>query len=77
MYKSKIMKTKTKFKIQGMHCQSCAKSVEFALMDQIGVDKASADFGSKDLNVEYDESVIGPEQMAKAVSELGYELVLQ
>ena len=44
--------------ISGMHCATCAQTIEKALSKTKGVIKASVNFASEKANVEYDKSKI-------------------
>jgi Cu+-exporting ATPase len=63
------------FKIQGMHCASCARTIERAVLRLIGVKSAQVNFGAETLLVEYGEEV-SPQDMAKAVAGVGYKLLI-
>lgn len=69
------MKTRT-LDIQGMTCAVCARATEKAATSVPGVSKASVNFASETLTVEYDEEKTGLEAVAVAVKAAGYEAVL-
>ncbi|MDO8424845.1 MAG: copper-translocating P-type ATPase [bacterium] len=62
------------FKIKGMHCASCAMNIEKAVAKLPGIKSAQVNFGSETLLAEYDEEKISVQDMAKAVSDIGYRL---
>ena len=62
------------FKIKGMRCASCARMIKTAVSRLIGIKSAEVNFGTETLSAEYDETKIGPEEMQKAVKEVGYKL---
>src|SRR3989344_7585609 len=64
------------FKIHGMHCASCASNIERAVSDLVGVKTAQVNFGAETLLVEYDEAKITVQGIAKAVSGVGYKLLI-
>ncbi|MBI2450653.1 MAG: heavy metal translocating P-type ATPase [Candidatus Nealsonbacteria bacterium] len=64
------------FKIYRMHCASCARIIERAVSNLGGVKSAQVNFGAETLLVEYNEEEINPQSMAKAVKEVGYELLV-
>ncbi|MDH5366909.1 MAG: heavy metal translocating P-type ATPase, partial [Cyclobacteriaceae bacterium] len=68
--------TKQNYLIKGMTCAACANSVESILTSQKGVDTAAVNFAANSVLVSFDEEVIKVPQLQKAVSEIGYELVL-
>ncbi|MFO8235688.1 MAG: heavy metal translocating P-type ATPase [Bacteroidales bacterium] len=68
---------KKRFKVDGMHCASCAVSVETMLGAMEGVNTASVNFADESVYVEYDEDTIAPANMKEAVRKIGYELLLE
>ena len=64
------------FKIQGMTCASCARTIEKAVSSLAGVTSAQVNFGAETLLVEYDEEKVSPEDMAKATKDVGYQLLV-
>lgn len=68
--------TKEVFKISGMHCASCAKTIEQAVLKLNGIKSAQVNFGAETILVEFDEEKIGPQDMAKKVKEIGYNLLV-
>jgi len=67
--------TKEVFKIQGMTCASCARTIEKAVSSLAGVISAQVNFGAETLLVEFDEVKISPKDMAKATKDAGYQLL--
>jgi len=65
--------TKKTFKIDGMHCTSCALLIESDLEDA-GV-KASCSYAKQTLMVEFDEKKIGEKKITDVVSKAGYQIV--
>lgn len=63
-------------KISGMRCASCARTIEKAISKLPGVKIAQVNFGAETLLVEYDGEKISHQEMAKAVKEVGYELLI-
>jgi len=63
---------KTTYKIEGMHCTSCAMLIEGELED-IGV-KANVNYRTETLDIEYDEHSITEEEVRKAVVKAGYSV---
>ena len=65
------------FPVLGMTCTRCAANVERTLKKKVpGVLDASVNFASETAHVEYDPARVSPEDMAEAVKNAGYELVL-
>jgi len=59
--------------IKGMHCASCALTVEKALGKQAGVRRASVNFASETAAVEYDLRVTSLDELVSTVREAGYD----
>lgn len=60
--------------VKGMTCNNCARSVERTLASTPGVTKATVDLQAERANVEYNEDLVKPEVLEKAVRDLGYEV---
>ena len=63
------------FKISGMHCASCAATIEKAILKLPGVEVAQVNFASETLLAEFDEKKVNPQDMARAAKEVGYHLL--
>lgn len=63
---------KKKFKIEGMHCGSCAMSIDFDLEDLEGVKSAKTSYAREELEVEYDEDRLSVSQITETVKKTGY-----
>ena len=68
--------TKKTYKIQGMHCASCAGTIERVLLKVAGVRSASVNFASESALIEFDELVVFESELAKTVSSTGYKLMI-
>src|SRR6056297_2945605 len=68
---------KRTYKVSGMHCASCASSVESMLGAMEGIDKANVNFADESVLVEYDDSAVSEQEMKKAVQQIGYDLILE
>ncbi len=64
---------KLKFRINGMHCPSCAKLIERAVKEINGVKEIKADYDSGTGFAEFDEAVASKEAILKAIEKEGYE----
>ncbi len=60
-----------KFKIKGMHCQSCATLIKDALLDA-GVTKADVVVGSA--SVEFDKKKMNETMIKAIIQKAGYEV---
>jgi Cu+-exporting ATPase len=62
------------FRVEGMHCGSCAVSTGMILKNLRGVKSARADYDSRSAEVKYDDAEVGLAQMNQALEGLGYRL---
>ncbi|OGL73097.1 hypothetical protein A3E39_04355 [Candidatus Uhrbacteria bacterium RIFCSPHIGHO2_12_FULL_60_25] len=62
--------------IRGMHCASCAVTIERALKKVPGVKEASANFALERATVEFDETKTSHDHLAQAIKDNGYEPVM-
>jgi len=63
------------FKISGMHCASCAMTIERAVSKLPGVKVAQVNFAAETLLTEFDESQVSPKDLKEAVNSVGYKLL--
>lgn len=68
-----IMEKKVTFQITGISCVSCANRIEKKLSDLEGVKKATVNFATNKLTVEYDTAKIKVSDMIKTIENLGYK----
>ncbi|MEK6892530.1 MAG: heavy metal translocating P-type ATPase [Nanoarchaeota archaeon] len=61
--------------ISGMHCASCANTIEKALSKTKGVKKASVNYASEKATVEFDENEIDEGSLKKIINKTGYKVV--
>ena len=66
------MAKSTVLKVPVMTCGHCELSVQEALDDLDGVERAKADHATGDVEVNYDEDKVNVEQMGEAIEEVGY-----
>jgi len=64
---------KTILSISGMHCASCAVTIENALRKEEGIKSANVNFASEKLCLEFDEIEISITRIKKIIEKLGYE----
>lgn len=58
--------------VSGMHCQSCVRRVEKALMSLAGVTEASVDLTEHQATIHYDSARISSADLKKAIENQGY-----
>jgi Cu+-exporting ATPase len=63
---------KLTFQIGGMHCASCANTIESKLSSADGVKSASVNFAAERANVEFDPAQIDRARIFRLVRDLGY-----
>lgn len=67
---------KKQFPVTGMSCASCAINIESTLSKQPGVVKASVNLASQIATLEFNPSVITPQDLKEAVTSVGYDLII-
>lgn len=68
---------KETFPVLEMTCAACAVSVESMLKSAEGVQDAAVNFANQDAWVEYNPSVINPQQLQNIIRSIGYDLVIE
>lgn len=58
--------------VGGMHCGSCATSIQMYLSTQDGVAKSTVDYNGKKAEIEFDPVKISLEKIIDSVKELGF-----
>jgi len=66
--------TKETINISGMHCASCALTIEKSLKKLSGVNSVKVNFIFQRATVEYDENKTGRKEIEKAVEAVGYSV---
>ncbi|TAJ44875.1 heavy metal translocating P-type ATPase [Methanofollis fontis] len=66
---------KETLKISGMHCATCAVSIEKALKNVEGVHEANVNLGAEQASVEYDPSVVSAAEIERVVAGAGYGVI--
>jgi len=67
------METKN-YRVKGMHCASCASTIEKAFKKTEGVKSAEVNYGTETAKIAYDPSKTSPEHLSKKIEKLGYSL---
>lgn len=62
--------------VVGMACAACSVHVERTLNSLQGVHSAAVSLPGRSALVDYDEHVISPEEMKRAINNIGYDLVI-
>ncbi len=67
---------KKQFPVTGMSCASCVINIESTLSKQPGVVKASVNLASQIATLEFNPSVVTPQDLKEAVTSVGYDLII-
>ena len=65
---------KAQFKVSGMTCGGCERSVQNALTSRPGVSAATADRATGTVTVEFDPATIAQSALAKAITDAGFQV---
>jgi copper chaperone CopZ len=68
------MKTAT-FKIGGMHCDGCARTINALVSTEPGVHKAAVSFETKEARILFDPQVRTEDQLAAAIRMAGFSII--
>jgi copper chaperone CopZ len=60
------------FKVDGMHCTSCAMSIDGDLEDTEGVKEANTNFAKSTTEVRYDTEKIDNQKIIEVIKKAGY-----
>ncbi len=63
-----------KFKIDGMHCVSCAMNIDFDLEDLDGIHSAKTSYAKCECQVKYDEEKINHNDVISQINKTGYKV---
>ncbi len=63
---------KKKFKITGMHCSSCAMTIDMDLEDLEGVNSSSTSYAKAETEVEFDFSKVTDSLIVETIRKSGY-----
>ena len=65
---------KKTYKIHGMHCAGCVRTIERVLEKTAGVHSASVNFASESALIEFDENIVSESEIVRAVQSVGYKI---
>ena len=65
-----------RFRIQGMHCSSCAMNIDNALEEADGIKKSTTNYARQETVIQYDPTKISAPDCIKLIKGIGYEAVL-
>lgn len=64
---------KKKFKIEGMHCTSCAMNIDMDLEDLEGIKKSQTSYAKQQSEVEFDPKVVKIKTIIETIKKIGYK----
>lgn len=67
--------TKKVFKIANMHCSACVMLLEGLEDELLGINFIKASYQKGQMEVEFDEGVLGEEKIREKIKEKGYGIV--
>jgi len=62
------------YNIKGMHCASCANTIEKTLKKAPGVETVEVNYGTETAKITFDETKTNPHHLSKQIEPLGYSL---
>ncbi len=73
--KKTIQGTKAIFKLSGLHCSSCALSIDNTLEEIDGVIETKTNYAKAEAIVYFDSKKTSPEALKKAIIGAGYQVL--
>lgn len=67
--------THTVLKVQGMTCQHCVQAVEKSVGKLHGVTAVAVNLANAQVGVEYDDKLVGLEDIQAAIEDAGYDVL--
>lgn len=66
---------KTKLKIVGMHCSSCALNIDFDLEDLDGVFQAKTSYAREETEIEFNPDKLQLKEILDQIQKTGYKAI--
>ena len=63
-----------KFKIEGMHCDGCARIIQSLLERKMGVRTVNVSFKESQARILYDTATVAEDQLAASIEKAGYRV---
>jgi len=67
---------KKQYPVTGLSCASCASNVELRLNNQPGVVSASVNLASQIATIEYQPTLVKPQNLKESIISIGYDLII-
>ncbi len=64
---------KKKLKISGMHCSSCAMSIDMDLEELEGISESRTSYAKQETEVEFDQDILDIQKVIAAIEKTGYK----
>lgn len=77
MIENNMTPVKRKFKITGMHCTSCAMTIDMDLEDLEGIKSAKTSYAKGETEVEFDSDKITDDLILETIKKSGYNAILK
>ena len=68
--------SKVTLSLSGMHCASCANSIQSATRSIFGVASSNVNFATEEVAVEFDDKKTSASAIQKVIKDIGYEAIL-
>lgn len=63
---------KQTFRVEGMHCTSCALNIDEELEELPGIKSSKTSYARQETKVEFDEKVVNEPAIVAAIAKAGY-----
>ncbi|EQD58387.1 MAG: heavy-metal-associated domain-containing protein [Steroidobacteraceae bacterium] len=64
-----------KLRLEGMHCDACARNLEITLQSEPGVRAATVEFETSEARILYNPQVVTENLLIEATARLGFRVV--
>lgn len=68
---------KKKFKITGMHCSSCAITIDMDLEDLEGIKSSRTSYAKQETEIEFDQEKVTDGLVLETIKKSGYSAILK
>lgn len=68
---------KKKFKIIGMHCSSCAITIDMDLEDLEGIKSSRTSYAKQETEIEFDQEKVTDDLVLETIKKSGYSAILK
>ncbi len=63
------------FKVEGMSCMHCVKSIEGSVSQVKGVAGVKVSLNEKSVSIEYDSTITNEKDLQNSIESVGYEII--